>query len=168
MRLTKAAEILRDSDSKVVDVAMEAAFDSHDGFTRAFTRQFGITPQKYHVETPPVRYFIHYPISAYYALKEGNAPMPKEPIKRTMTVTALERPVRKLILVRSVNATEYFSFCEELGCDWEGIFNSIPEKFDTSALLTLPKISSTPEQETLLPVWKCRLITTSQFRLVVM
>ena len=65
--------------------------------------------------------------------------MSKEPVKRTMTVTAAERPARKLILIRSVRATEYFSFCEEAGCDWEGIFNSIPEKFDTSALLTLPQ-----------------------------
>jgi len=55
-----------------------------------------------------------------------------------MTVTAVERPARKLILVRSVKATEYFSYCEEVGCDWEGVFNSIAEKFDTSALLTLP------------------------------
>lgn len=123
----------------MIDVAMEAAFDSHDGFTRAFTRQFGITPQKYHAETPPVRYFTHYPISAYYVLKEGSKSMPKEPIKRTMTVTAVERPARKLILVRSVNATEYLSFCEEMGCDWGGLLNSIPEKFDTAALLTLPQ-----------------------------
>ena len=57
----------------------------------------------------------------------------------TMTVTAVERPTRKLILIRSVNATEYFSFCEEMGCDWEGLFNSILEKFDTAALITLPQ-----------------------------
>lgn len=75
----------------------------------------------------------------YYVLQEGVDHMPIKPIKRTMTVTAVERPERKLILVRSVKATEYFSFCEEVGCDWEGIFNSIPEKFDTSALLTLPQ-----------------------------
>ena len=65
--------------------------------------------------------------------------MPKEPIQRTMTVTALDRPARKLIMVRSKTATDYFSFCEEMGCEWEGIFNSIPEKLTTAALLTLPK-----------------------------
>ena len=139
LRLTKAAQILRDSDDKVVDVALDNGFESHDGFTRAFARQFAITPQKYQRETPAVRYYVQYPIEAYYALKEGAEIMPKEPIKRTMIVTAVERPARKLILVRSVKATEYFSFCEEVGCDWEGIFNSIPEKFDTSALLTLPQ-----------------------------
>ncbi|NLF00638.1 MAG: helix-turn-helix transcriptional regulator [Anaerolineales bacterium] len=138
MRLTKAAQSLQGSDEKVVDVALDSSFDSHDGFTRAFRRQFGIAPQKYQRESPAVRWFISYPIEAYYRLKERAEPMPKEPIPRTMTVTAVERPARKLILLRSVKATMYCSFCEEMGCDWEGLFNSIPEKFDTSALLTLP------------------------------
>ena len=138
LRLTRAAKVLQDADDKVVDVAMDSEFDSHDGFTRAFSRQFGITPQKYHAETPPVNWFVHHPIEAYYIMKEGTETMLKEPIKRTMTVTAVERSARKLILVRSVKATDYFSFCEEMGCDWDGLFNSIPEKFDTPALLTLP------------------------------
>ena len=139
LRLTNAARTMRDSGSKVVDVALDSGFASHDGFTRAFTRQFDITPQKYSRETPPVRWFTYYPIEAYYRWKEGTGPIPKEPISRTMTVTAVERSARKLILVRSVKATEYFSFCEEMGCDWNGIFHSISEKLDTPALLILPQ-----------------------------
>ena len=139
LRLTHAAQTLQRSDEKILDVAMGSGFDSHDGFTRAFARQFSITPQKYHTETPPVKWFVHYPIEAYYILKEGGKHMDTQPIQRTMTVTAVERPARKLILLRSVKATEYFSFCEEMGCDWEGLFNSIPEKFDSAALLTLPQ-----------------------------
>ena len=137
LRLTKAAQTLRDSDGRIVDIAMDNGFDSHDGFTRAFTRQFDITPQKYQRETPPVRWFNPSTIEPYYRMKAGTEFMPKEPISRTMTVTAVERPARKLILIRSIKATEYFSFCEEMGCDWEGIFDSISEKFDSSALLTL-------------------------------
>ena len=139
MRLTNAAQTLRDSVCKIVDIALSSGFDSHDGFTRAFSRQFDITPQKYSRETPAVPYFIHYPIEAYYLLKDGTKIMSEKPNSRVMTVTAVQRPARKLILVRSVHATEYFSFCEEVGCDWEGTFNSISEKFDTSALLTLPQ-----------------------------
>lgn len=138
LRLTNAAQTLQGSDQKVIDAALSNGFESHDGFTRAFLRQFNVTPQKYQRETPPVNWFIPYPIEAYYILKEGRGSMPKEPIKRTLTVTAVERPARKLILVRSVKATEYLSFCEEMGCDWDGLFNSISEKFDTPALLTLP------------------------------
>ena len=139
LRLTKAAQTLRDSENKVVDVALDSGFDSHDGFTRAFARRFGMTPQEYQKETPAVNWFISHPIETYYTLKEGVRIMPKEQIARTMTVTAIDRPARKLILKRSVKATCYLSYCEEMGCEWEGFFNSISEKFGTAALLTLPQ-----------------------------
>ena len=138
LRLTKAAARLRDDKGKVIDAALDSGFDSSEGFTRAFARQFGITPQKYSRETPAVNYFIQYPVKAGYILRERKNHMSKEIIERTMTVTAAERPERKLILVRSVKAADYFSFCAEMGCGWEGLFNSIPEKFDKAALLTLP------------------------------
>ena len=44
-------------------------------------------------------------------------------------VTPVERPKRKLMLLRSANASDYWSFCQEKGCDWNGLLNSIPEKF---------------------------------------
>jgi len=144
MRLTRAAQSLQDANDKIVNVAMSSGFDSHDGFTRAFSRQFNITPQKYHAETPPVNWFIQHPIEAYCILKEGTEPMPKEIVSRTVTVTVVERPTRKLIFLRIPTARDYFSACEEVGCDWEGFYNSIPEKFDTAAGGRLPTSLSKP------------------------
>ncbi|MDR2043119.1 MAG: AraC family transcriptional regulator [Clostridium sp.] len=138
LRLTHAAQTLQSSSNRIIDVALDSGFDSHDGFTRAFSRQFGITPQKYQREMPPVRWFIGNNIETYYILKGECEPMPKLPIERTMIVTAVSRPARKLILQRSVKATCYLTYCEEMGCEWEGLLNSISEKFDTAALLTLP------------------------------
>jgi AraC-like DNA-binding protein len=143
LRLTHAAQTLQRSDEKILDVAMGSGFDSHDGFTRAFARQFSITPQKYHTETPPVKWFVHYPIEAYYILKEGEKHMANEKVSPTVTVTVVERPARKLIFLRH-NATDYFSACKEVGCDWEGFYNSIPEKFDTAAGGLLPKFLIKP------------------------
>ena len=40
-RLTAAAERLKEGGQRVVDVAFDFVFDSHEGFTRAFSRQFG-------------------------------------------------------------------------------------------------------------------------------
>ena len=137
MRLTRAAQALRDTGRPVIDTALENGFDSHDGFTRAFARRFGITPQKYARETPPVRYFVAYPVEAYHILKEGTNHMQNEKVSRTVTVTAAERPARKLIFLR-YKAEDYFAACEEVGCEWEGLFNSIPEKFDTAAGGRLP------------------------------
>lgn len=143
LRLTKAAQSLQNHDNKVVDVAMKIGFNSHDGFTRAFNRQFGITPQKYKEEVPPINWFIHYPVEAYYILKGGMKEVNNEKVSRTVSVTVVERPARKLIFLRH-NGEDYFSACEEVGCDWEGIFNSIPEKFDTAAGGSLPKFLRKP------------------------
>ena len=140
LRLTKAAEELRDGNGKIIDAALSHGFDSHDGFTRAFTRLFGLTPHRYSRESPPVRYFIHYPVTSYYHLKDGEKTMQNEKVSRTVTVTTVERPARKLVLLRAKNTTggDYFAYCDEMGCEWEGILNSIAEKFAPAALLTLP------------------------------
>jgi len=141
LRLTEAAEKLRDTDGKVIEVALQSGFDSHDGFTRAFARQFDITPRRYSLEKPPVRYFVHYPAASYYNLLNGVKTMLNEKVSKTVTVTPVERPARKLILLRAKAAAngDYFAFCEEMGCEWEGLLNSIPEKIGAAALLTLPK-----------------------------
>ncbi|MCL2619873.1 MAG: AraC family transcriptional regulator [Defluviitaleaceae bacterium] len=140
LRLTTAAQQLRDLDEKVIDVALSGGFGSHDGFTRAFSKQFDITPKKYRIEKPAVSYFTHYPIRDYYYLhkKIRNDETMKSGFSSTVTVQAVTRPERKLILLRSENATDYFSFCGEKGCEWEGLLNSIPEKFDNAAILELP------------------------------
>jgi len=43
-RLTLAAYELRNSNLRVIDIAVKYGWDSADAFTRAFTRQHGITP----------------------------------------------------------------------------------------------------------------------------
>ena len=140
LRLTRAAQSLRDTGGQVIDAALGSGFDSHDGFTRAFAREFAITPQKYARETPAVRYFVPYPVGHSHIFDEEVEPMTNEKVSRTVTVTAVERRARKLILQRAKSAKDgdYFAFCEEMGCEWEGLLGSIPEKFDSPALLTLP------------------------------
>ena len=141
VRLTKSAAKLRDTTEKVSDVALDVGYDSHDGFTRAFSRQFAITPQKYREETPPIPYFTYTPVGFYHDMikRRSDYHMDTPKVSGTVTVTMVQRPARKLVLLRSTTATEYFSFCEEVGCDWHGMLDSIPEKLETSALLTLPK-----------------------------
>lgn len=141
VRMTDAAKSLRDTGEKVIDIALSNGFDSHDGFTRAFSRQFNITPQKYREEKPPLSYFTYYPLLEYhlYMNERKDKVMEKSKISGTVTVTPVERPARRLILLYSKNATDYFSYCGEVGCDWEGMLNSVAEKFDNAALITLPK-----------------------------
>lgn len=141
LNLTDAAKQLRDDGRRIVDVAMDSGFDSHDGFTRAFFREFRVAPRVYRKDAPPVRYFTHYPVRDAYLHKqrEGEEKMEEKKMPGVVTVQVVQRPLRKVVLLRSKNATDYWSYCEEVGCDWEGYLNSIKERFDSAALLELPK-----------------------------
>lgn len=46
-RLGQALELLLNSDKRIIDIAMEADFESQESFTRAFKAAFDITPAQY-------------------------------------------------------------------------------------------------------------------------
>ncbi len=67
-RLTLAAFNLRRSDIKVLDVAVKYGWDSADAFTKAFTRQHGITPTQARNLNEPLKI---YPPASFYILIKG-------------------------------------------------------------------------------------------------
>ena len=121
-RLSRAAMRLRDSADRVLDVALTFAFDSHEGFTRAFSDRFGISPQRYRQEKPPIRLFMPRSARSLYSYLTEEV---KEMESKIVFSQVVERPARKLILQRGKKATHYFEYCEELGCDVWGILESI-------------------------------------------
>lgn len=128
LRLSRAALKLRDEDVRVIDVALDFVFDSHEGFTRAFSKHFGMTPQSYSKKTPPLNLFIPYGIRGHYLFQQkGGSKMKKDPNTKTVFVQVIERPARKLILKRGIKATDYFQYCEEVGCDVWGVLTSIKD-----------------------------------------
>ena len=44
LRLTKAAEILAQSDTPIIDLALSSGYETGEAFTKAFKRTFGIPP----------------------------------------------------------------------------------------------------------------------------
>jgi len=127
-RLTGAALKLRDEKHKVIDVALDFVFDSHEGFTRAFSKEFGVTPNKYRKNPPPIYLFMPTSVRACYTLMlKGESQMEKKQASNTVFVQVIERPERKLILKRGKNAKDYFWYCDEVGCDVWGLLCSIKE-----------------------------------------
>jgi len=54
LRLEQAAHSLRYRERSVLNIALDAGYGSHEAFTRAFTRMFGVTPTEYQsLERPP-------------------------------------------------------------------------------------------------------------------
>lgn len=128
LRLSKAAVKLRDEDVKIIDVALDFVFDSHEGFSRAFSKEFGISPMRYRKSKPQLQLFIPYGIRSYYLkMQKGEDKMSESSKANTIFVQVIDRPARKLILKRGIKAEEYFAYCEEVGCDVWGVLTSINE-----------------------------------------
>ena len=121
LRLSRVAEKLRDSKVRIIDVAFDYVFDSHEGFTRAFSRQFGINPRDYTRNRPNLGLFIPPSARDYYLeMQKGVMKMPEQRNVYPLFVQVVERPKRKLILLRGVKADNYFDYCEEVGCEiWD-------------------------------------------------
>lgn len=129
LRLSHAALELRDDDKKVIDVAFDFVFGSHEGFTRAFRKQFGLTPQKYRTEKPPIYLFTAYPVREHYLVFQGKDKKETEgmSMSNNFFVQVTNFPERKLILKRGIVADEYFQYIEETGTEVWGLLCSIKE-----------------------------------------
>ena len=127
LRLSKSALALWKEKVKVLDVALDSVFHSHEGFARAFSKEFGVTPKVYSKNPKPIQLFMPDSILSYYSLisKKGDRVMSEK--AKTIFVKTAKRPKRKLILKRAVKATNYFEYCEEVGCDIWGVLSSIKE-----------------------------------------
>lgn len=139
LRLSKAAVQLREGNSKIIDVAFDYVFDSHEGFTRAFYKQFGICPKKYSDNPKPIQLFMPHRVRDHYlTIHKGEIEMSEKKSTNIVFVQVVERPARKLILKRGVKATHYFEYCDEVGCDVWAILSSIKEAMYEPAGMWLP------------------------------
>lgn len=140
LRLSRAAEKLKNGGSKIIDVAFDFVFDSHEGFTRAFSKEFGMSPRHYSKNTPPIRLFMPTRIRDYYlTLQRGVGEMTENPNVNTVFVQVVDRPKRKLILKRGTEATGYFEYCEEVGCDIHSELCSIKDALYEPIGMWLPE-----------------------------
>lgn len=130
-KLSVAAKRLFDSEDSILTIAFDLNFNTHEGFTRAFYKQFGLNPLRYRMTTPPIPLFYKRSIRDYYNhILEGVDEKMKQLHEKTVFVQVKERPARKLILLRGKNAEEYWKYCEEVGCDVWGILSSIKDSLD--------------------------------------
>jgi AraC-like DNA-binding protein len=112
LRLSKSALRLRDEKVKIIDVALDSGFESVDGYQRAFYKEFGCNPYEYSIRPTPIYLFKPYGIK--YANRKESKDMSEV---KSVFVQVIEKPERKVIIKRGKEATEYFKYSEEVGCD---------------------------------------------------
>ena len=134
LRLSKSALRLRDEKVKIIDVALDSGFESVDGYQRAFYKEFGCNPYEYSIRPTPIYLFKPYGIK--YANRKESKEMSEV---KSVFVQVIEKPERKVIIKRGKEATEYFKYCEEVGCDVWGLLCSMKSISGEPVCLWLPK-----------------------------
>ena len=135
LKLQKSVLQLRDNKTNVLDVALDLGFSSVDGYQRAFRREFGCNPKEYANEPVPLQLFIPYGVKFRYLRKEKEKTMSV----RNVFIQVIEKPERKVIIKRGLSATEYWKYCEEVGCDVWGLLTSMKSLGGEPVCLWLPK-----------------------------
>ncbi len=136
LRLSEAAKRLRAEGSQITDLAFEYGFGSIDGFTRSFTREFGMTPSAYRLKPVPITLFIPYDVKFRDIMKEEKKEMENV---RNVFIQVIRKPERKVIIKRGINGNEYWSYSNEVGCDVWGTLMSMDSLCGEPVCLWLPK-----------------------------
>ncbi len=134
LRLKQSTLKLRDSDVKVLDVALDYGFGSVDGYQRAFHKEFGCNPREYASNPIPLHLFTPYGVKFKFLERKE-----KSMNAKNVFIQVIDKPKRKMIVKRGKTATEYWKYCEEVGCDIWGILISMKSLCGEPVCLWLPK-----------------------------
>ena len=135
LRLSHSALHMRDNKCKVIDVAYNSGYASVDGYQRAFFNEFGCNPHEYAKSPIPLSLFIPYGVKFRNMWKENN----DMENMANVFIQVIEKPERKVIIKRGEKASEYWSYCQEVGCDVWGILTSMKSLCGEPVCLWLPE-----------------------------
>lgn len=74
-RMAVAAETLLQQDNRILDIAVDLGFSSHEHFTRTFKDTFGITPEEYRRNPVTMNRMTKPELSLHYTLIDENVPL---------------------------------------------------------------------------------------------
>lgn len=143
LRLAKAALRIKNENVRIIDVAFDLGFGSVDGFTRAFSREFGMCPSEYAANPVPITLFVPYG-AKFRALRKERTTMKTNNI----FIQVIHKPARKVLCKRGIKAEDYFPYCEEVGCDVWGLLLSMDSLCGEPVSLWLPQQYKKPGTST--------------------
>ena len=134
-RLAFALKAVRDTDRRLLDIALSYGFSSHESFTRAFRKAYGVTPSQYRRNPGPVvlRTVIR-PFDCFLLADGQTGSGGEAGAVRTYFVTI---PAHKFLHIRNYESIGYWDFWQKQnripGQDCAticGLLDGIPGKLD--------------------------------------
>ena len=98
-KVSSAVIDLRDTNQRIIDIAVRYGFSSQEAFTRSFKRAYGMTPNEYRKMPKPLPLLVKRNVfdPYYLGLRETNM---KEDLTKNITVSIQVLPAHKFIGVR--------------------------------------------------------------------
>lgn len=112
-RMAKATELLKQKNRRILDVAVELGFSSHEHFTRTFKDTFGMTPEAYRKNPMPLNRMTKPELLLHYTLVDEDVPLITNGIVLEVSKRQLTQPVCFIGLEKKMPA----QFVEGLGTE---------------------------------------------------
>lgn len=93
-RMAKATEALTQKDQRILNVALDLGFSSHEHFTRTFKDTFGMTPEEYRKNPMPLNCMTKPELSLPYTLVDEGVPLVTDGIILEINRRQLLQPIR--------------------------------------------------------------------------
>jgi AraC family transcriptional regulator len=141
LRLSNSALRLKSGGCRVIDAALGLGFGSVDGYQRAFYKEFGCHPGEYARHPVPITLFIPYGVK----FRDLRRDVPDMENLQSVFIQVAQKPKRKVLIKRGIQAEDYFAYCGEVGCDVWGLLSSMDSLCGEPVCLWLPEAYKKPK-----------------------
>ncbi|MBU4438955.1 MAG: AraC family transcriptional regulator [Firmicutes bacterium] len=122
-RMAKATEVLLQTDQRILDIALELGFSSHENFSRTFKDTFGMTPNEYRKNPTALNYMTKPELLLNYVLIDEGVPLITEGIVLEINRKKLTQPtcfvgLEKKVPVQFLNGLGTESGADPLDTLW--------------------------------------------------
>jgi AraC family transcriptional regulator len=119
-RLARASELLADKSSRILDIALDFGFGSHEAFTRAFKEAYGITPEQFRENPVFLNRFDKPDLQLSYIMADEGVPLISDGLVLEMNRKTLTEDIYFMGIAGYVQINEQLPVGETTGIDVPG------------------------------------------------
>jgi AraC family transcriptional regulator len=119
-RLDRACEALRGTSKRIVDIALDYGFSSHESFTRAFKDVYGLNPTEYKQSDVRLNSFVKPDLKLNYTMIDLGVPLISEGVVLELNRITLDTPICFIGLMEYVSIAGLFPSGEVMGVNEPG------------------------------------------------